>query len=57
MNTSVILATNTQVIIERHPRVIVTRASFKMRRVSPDAICRMNFGDGSLLGSPAMISG
>jgi hypothetical protein len=56
MILSVISATNTQIYSGCRPRVSVTKA-LKMGRVSPDAVCRANFVDGSLSGSPAAISG
>jgi hypothetical protein len=40
MNSSVILATNTRVVSGRHPRVSFMKASFKMGRVYPDAVCK-----------------
>jgi hypothetical protein len=49
MNLSVILARNAQVFSGRYP-------SFMMGRVSTDAIYRVHFVVGFLLGSPAAIS-
>lgn len=44
----VILVMNTQVLSEHCPRFGVTKASFKMGKFSPDAVCRVHFVDGSL---------
>jgi hypothetical protein len=57
MSSSVISATNTQISSGRRPRVSVTKASFRIGRVSPDAVCRAHLVDGSLWGSPAAMSG
>jgi hypothetical protein len=51
INLSVILATNTQVVSGRRPRVIVTKAYLKVGRVSPDGGCRVRFVDASLARS------
>jgi hypothetical protein len=56
MNLSVILVTNTQVFSWRCHGVNVMKASFKMGRVSLDAVFRAHFVCDSLLGSPAAIS-
>jgi hypothetical protein len=50
-----ILATNTQ-ICGRGPIVSLTKASYEIRRGSPDAVCRSRLVGGSLSGSPAVMS-
>jgi hypothetical protein len=40
MNSSVMLAMNTQIFRVRHPTVSYTNAYFTMRMLSPDAICK-----------------
>jgi hypothetical protein len=56
-NSSVILATNTQVVSGRRPRAIVTKASLEIGRVFPDGGCRAHFVDVSLSGSPTLMYG
>jgi hypothetical protein len=56
MNSSVILATSTPVDSGHRPRLTVTRASFKMRSISPDAVYRAHFKGRSLLSSHAAMS-
>jgi hypothetical protein len=43
MNSSVILATNTQALSGLRTRVNVTDIFFKTGKMSPDAICRTHF--------------
>jgi hypothetical protein len=57
INSSVILVTNTPVVDWCRPKDNVTKASFEMERVCPDAVCRAHFVDGTLLGSPAVMTG
>jgi hypothetical protein len=47
MDSSVIFVTNTQVVSGRRPRVSFTKVSFKMGRVSSDAVCRAHRLSGS----------
>jgi hypothetical protein len=42
MNSSVLLATNTQVVSGCRPRVSFIKASLKTGRVYPDAVCKVH---------------
>jgi hypothetical protein len=57
MKSSVISATNTQLLRVRRPMVSSTRAAFTTGIVSPDAVCNTYGGLSSLSGSPATMSG
>jgi hypothetical protein len=48
MNTSVILATKTQVVSGHCFKVSFTKAFFKMGMVSPDNVCGAHYMSGSL---------
>jgi hypothetical protein len=56
LNSSVILATNSQVVRARRPRISCTKASLKMGKVVPD-VCSAHRVGRSLSGSPLVVSG
>jgi hypothetical protein len=49
--------TNTQVVMEHHPRVNSINISFKREKIHSDVICRMYGLVSSLSGSPVVMSG